>query len=83
MKSMTSVEAQNKFGQVIEAAQRQPITITRHGRPAVVVMSVEDYQRQRGKAWQRLVESSQRSSEYAEQRGLTQDKLDELLADES
>ena len=83
MKSMTAVEAQNKFGQLIEAAQRRPIAITKHGRATVVVMSMEDYERSRSRAWDKVIESARRSSEYAKQRGLTQSKLDKLLADES
>lgn len=39
MPTMTSVEAQNHFGQLLEAAQRESVVITRHGRPAVFVVS--------------------------------------------
>ncbi len=41
---MTSLVAQNQFGTLIDASQRQPVTVTRHGRPVAVVMSYEDYQ---------------------------------------
>ena len=83
MKSMTAAEAQNKFGQLIEAAQRRPIAITRHGRPAVVVMSIEDYERRQTHAWDRVMESIKRSQAYAAAAGLTEKKLNKLLADES
>ena len=33
MITVTSVEAQNKFGQLLDNAQREPVIITRHGRP--------------------------------------------------
>ncbi|MHB8247601.1 MAG: type II toxin-antitoxin system Phd/YefM family antitoxin [Acidithiobacillus sp.] len=39
---MTSVEAQNHFGSLLDAAQRGPITITRRGRPVAVMLSTED-----------------------------------------
>jgi len=39
MATMTSVDAQNHFGQLLEAAQREAVVITRHGRPAVFVVS--------------------------------------------
>jgi antitoxin Phd len=39
MPTMTSAEAQNHFGQLLEAAQREAVVITRHGRPAVFVVS--------------------------------------------
>lgn len=32
MKIMTALEAKNAFGQFLEAAQREPVTITRNGR---------------------------------------------------
>ena len=44
MITMTSLAAQKQFGTLIDASQRQPVTVTRHGRPVAVVMSFEDYQ---------------------------------------
>ncbi len=44
MLTMTSLAAQNHFGTLIDASQRQPVTVTRRGRPVVVVLSYEDYQ---------------------------------------
>lgn len=43
MITMTSLEAQNQFGLLIDASQRQPVTVTRRGRPVAVVQSYEDY----------------------------------------
>ena len=31
MITITSVEAQNSFGQLLDTVQREPVTITRHG----------------------------------------------------
>jgi prevent-host-death family protein len=42
MITMTSAEAQNRFGQLIDMAQREAVSITRHGRPAVFVVSPRD-----------------------------------------
>ena len=44
MLTMTSLAAQNQFGTLLDTAQRQPVKVTRHGRPVAVVMSYEDYQ---------------------------------------
>lgn len=44
MLTMTSLAAQNQFGTLIDASQRQPVTVTRRGRPVAVVLSYEDYQ---------------------------------------
>jgi prevent-host-death family protein len=40
---MTSLAAQNQFGTLIDTSQRQPVAVTRHGRPVAVVLSYEDY----------------------------------------
>lgn len=42
MPTMTSAEAQNRFGQLLEMAQREAVVITRHGRPAAFVVSSAD-----------------------------------------
>lgn len=41
-------DAKNSFSAVVEAARRgRPQTVTKRGRPAVVVLSVEEYERLR------------------------------------
>ncbi len=42
MISVTSVEAQNRFGQLLDMARREPVTVTRHGRPAAFIVSPQD-----------------------------------------
>jgi antitoxin Phd len=37
-------DAKNRFSEVVEAARRKPQTITKHGKPAVVVVAVEEYE---------------------------------------
>jgi prevent-host-death family protein len=43
MNTFTSNDAKQKFGEVIELALQEPVSITRHGRPSVVVTSDADY----------------------------------------
>ena len=43
MLTMTSLAAQNQFGTLIDTSQRQPVAVTRRGRPVAVVLSYEDY----------------------------------------
>ena len=38
-------DAKNRFSEVVEAAQRKPQTVTKHGKPAVVVVAAADYER--------------------------------------
>jgi antitoxin Phd len=39
MRIMTSLAAQNHFGEMIDTSQREPVLITRRGRPVSVVFS--------------------------------------------
>lgn len=56
MITVTSVEAQNRFGRLLDTVQREPVTITRRGRTAAFIVSPQDMQdlqdsrRQRGTA---------------------------------
>ena len=43
VQTVTANEAKARFGVVLEQAQREPVTITRHGRPSAVVLSAQDY----------------------------------------
>lgn len=42
MKTMTAAKAKNAFGQMIEAAQREPVLITKQNRPVGVFLSIQD-----------------------------------------
>jgi prevent-host-death family protein len=42
MKTMTSVEAQSRFGELLDTAQREPVTITRRGRTIAFLVSPQD-----------------------------------------
>ncbi len=42
MIKMTSVEAQNQFGKLLDTAQREAVAITRHGRPTAFVVSPQE-----------------------------------------
>lgn len=44
MVTISSVEAQNRFGQLLDTAQREPVAITRHGRPAAFIVSPQEMQ---------------------------------------
>ena len=44
MKTMTSVEAQNHFGLLLDTAQREPVSITRRGRPVAYLFSPQDFE---------------------------------------
>lgn len=41
---LTSVEAQSRFGELIDRSQREPVQITRRGRPVAYVICDQDMQ---------------------------------------
>lgn len=45
MKTMSAKDAKNGFGRLIDIARAEPVTIEKHGRAVVVVMSVEEHAR--------------------------------------
>jgi antitoxin Phd len=87
MVTMTSAEAQNRFGQLLEMAQREAVVITRHGRPAVFVVSSADMadvielQRRRKQAarefatWRRQIKKSSRHAASS----LTDDQINKMV----
>jgi antitoxin Phd len=38
-------DAKNRFSAVVEAARSGPQTVTKHGKPAVVIMAADEYER--------------------------------------
>ena len=43
MKTVTANIAKQQLGQVLDSARTGPVSITKHGRPAFVITSKEDY----------------------------------------
>ena len=45
MHHMSARDAKNGFGRLIDLARAEPVSIDKYGRPVVVVLSVEEYER--------------------------------------
>ena len=84
MKEVAARDAKNRFGQLLDAAQREPVRITRSGRGIAVMLSVEQYERLRGATGYGALSSTMDAmAAEAQASGLTDAKLVELLADDS
>jgi len=46
-RSWSVQDAKNRFSEVVDAARLKPQTVTKHGKPAVVVIDVAEYERLR------------------------------------
>ena len=80
MKEIAAREARNRFGHLLDAARSAPVRLTKKGRPVGVVM--RQYERLRGAAWDRLTDTLDRLGAEVAARGLTDARLDALLADD-
>jgi prevent-host-death family protein len=47
MKILSAKDAKYGFGRLIDLARAEPVLVVKHGRPVVVVMAVEEYERLR------------------------------------
>ncbi|GAA5172656.1 type II toxin-antitoxin system Phd/YefM family antitoxin [Viridibacterium curvum] len=83
MQTFTANEAKTRFGEFIDIAQREPVRITRRDRVVGVMVSASDYEAMRAFYADRLQNTLRQSAANAQAAGLTPEKLDELLADES
>jgi prevent-host-death family protein len=46
-RSWSVQDAKDRFSEVVNAARREPQTVTKHGKPAAVVVGVAEYERLR------------------------------------
>lgn len=83
MKEIAARDAKNRFGYLLDAVQSAPVRVTKKGRPVGVMMSVQQYERLRGAAWERLTSTMDELGDEAAKKGLTSAKLEALLVDES
>jgi prevent-host-death family protein len=45
MLTLSAKDAKYGFGRLIDLARAEPVAVAKHGRPVVVVMAVEEYER--------------------------------------
>ena len=45
MQTLSAKDAKYGFGRLIDLARTEPVTVAKHGRPVVVVLAVEEYDR--------------------------------------
>ncbi len=78
MKTIPAKQAKDQFGSLLEAAQREPVTITKQGRPAAVVISLDEYERMGGeRARLKRVVSDLRQE--AKENGLTEEIVQAII----
>lgn len=66
MIAMSSTATQEKWGEVVRAAQREPIMVTSHGHESVVIISADEYRRLQLQALKAKVEVGMKQAERGE-----------------
>lgn len=82
MRTVSATEAKQRLAAILDAAQHEPIMVRRQKREVAVVLSPREYERLRGLNLQELDEFCKRIGARAAERGLTEEKLAKILADE-
>jgi prevent-host-death family protein len=82
MKTIPATEAKNRFGAILDAAQREPIVIRRQDRDIAVVLSMADYERLRSANIRAFLDLRDEVAAEAAKAGLTEERLAELRSDD-
>ena len=45
MRTLSAKDAKYGFGRLIDLARAEPVAVAKHGRPVIVVMAVEEFER--------------------------------------
>jgi prevent-host-death family protein len=81
MTEVSATQAKQQFAALLEAAQRGPVRIRRHQRDVAVLVSAEEYERMNRDRWREFDRLSALASAQAQANGLTEEKLQEILAE--
>jgi prevent-host-death family protein len=83
MRYVSATEAKQALAAVLDAAQREPVVIRRQQREVAVILSMQEYERLTALNIEEFQRFCDRIGEQAKERGLTEEKLGELLASDS
>lgn len=83
MRYVSATDAKQRLAALLDAAQREPVVIRRQKRDVAVLLSPQEYERLRALNRDEFQRFCDRVGEQAAARGMSEDKLAEILADES
>lgn len=72
---MTASDVKNRFGEVMEQARRETVTVTRSGRPQVAILDIAEYQRLRrieNEYWATLADRAKESGQVGTEAAMAQ-----------
>ncbi len=83
MRTISATEAKQSLGMMIDISQREPIIIQRQHRDISVLLSIHAYDQLRGAQVESFNVFCEKMAQRAQERGLTEKKLEALLKDDS
>ncbi len=81
MKEFAATDAKDNWGLISDTALREPVTITRHGRPTLIVTSVQDYQELQRMKYSQLKEDIREGLEDLKQGRFSTKTIDDLISE--
>ena len=81
MPTVSATHAKQNFAAMIDLSQREPVKIRRHDRDVAVLVSAEEYEKIHQLRVKELLRFTEETSKYAEAQGMTDELLEQLLAD--
>jgi antitoxin Phd len=82
MQYVSATDAKQRLAALLDAAQREPVVIRRQNRDVAVLLSPQEYDRLRALNASEFQRFCDRVAEGAIARGLTEEKLAEILSDD-
>jgi prevent-host-death family protein len=82
MPTVSATHAKQNFAAMLDQSQREPVRIQRHERDVAVLVSAEEWEKIHRLRVQELIRFTEESGRYAASQGMTDETLEQLLADE-
>ncbi len=80
MKTIAAAEAENRFGAILDDAQKEPVIIRRQEKDVAVVLSISEYERMRAGNIRTFLDLRNAVAGQGAANGLTEERLADLLS---
>jgi antitoxin Phd len=82
MPAVSATHAKQNFAAMLDQSQREPVRIQRHERDVAVLVSAEEYEKIHQLRVHELLRFTEETGRYAASKGMTEELLEKLLAED-
>ena len=82
MQTVSATHAKQNFAAILDESQHGPVRIQRHDRDVAVLVSAEEYEKIHQLRVKELLRLTEETGRYAASKGMTDELLEKLLAEE-